>query len=137
MITANLPVGYHREMQLIKEVLFPAIQDLKDCLFMASFMLQKVKINEHLIMKDKYRYLFSVEETNRLVLQGVPFRDAYKQIGLAIERGEFDPERSVNHNHEGSIGQLNLDEIKAMMQKAVSGFEFEVWEKAIQQLAEG
>lgn len=137
MITANLPVGYHREMQLIKEVLFPAIQDLKDCLFMADFMLQKVQVNNHLIMKDKYRYLFSVEETNRLVLQGVPFRDAYKQIGLAIERGEFDPERQVNHNHEGSIGQLNLDEIKAMMEKAVSGIEFGAWGKAIEKLVEG
>jgi len=131
LITANLPVGYHREMQLIKEVLFPAIQDMKDCLFMADFMLQKIKINRHLVMKDKYLYLFSVEETNRLVLQGVPFRDAYKQVGMAIERGEFDPERSVNHNHEGSIGQLNLEEIKAMMEKAVEGFEFGKWERAI------
>ena len=136
MITANLPVGYHREMQLIKEVLFPAIQDLKDCLFMAGFMLQKVEVNNHLIMKDKYRYLFSVEETNRLVLQGVPFRDAYKQIGLAIERGEFNPKREVNHNHEGSIGQLNLEEIKAMMEKAVAGFEFGLWEEAIERLSE-
>lgn len=134
LMTANLPVGYHREMQLIKEVLFPAIQDLKDCLFMADFMLQKVKVNEDLVMKDKYLYLFSVEETNRMVLQGVPFRDAYKQVGLAIERGEFDPERSVNHQHEGSIGQLNLDEIKSMMEKAVGGFEFTAWEKAIDSL---
>lgn len=135
MITANLPVGYHREMQLIKEVLFPAIQDLKDCLFMAGFMLQKVEINNHLIMKDKYKYLFSVEETNTLVLQGVPFRDAYKQIGMAIERGEFNPQRSVNHNHEGSIGQLNLAEVKTMMERAVAGFGFEDWEKAIQKLS--
>ena len=87
-------------------------------------------------MKDKYRYLFSVEETNRLVLQGVPFRDAYKQIGLAIERGEFNPKREVNHNHEGSIGQLNLEEIKAMMEKAVAGFEFGLWEEAIERLSE-
>ncbi|MCL4164123.1 UNVERIFIED_CONTAM: hypothetical protein GTU68_053778 [Idotea baltica] len=134
LITANLPVGYHREMQLIKEVLFPAIQDLKDCLFMADFMLEKVKINNHLIMKDKYKYLFSVEETNKLVLQGVPFRDAYKQLGLAIERGDFDPERSVNHSHEGSIGQLNLKEIKAMMDSSLAGFQFGVWEKAVSEL---
>jgi argininosuccinate lyase len=134
LITANLPVGYHREMQLIKEVLFPAIQDLKDSLFMADFMLDKIKINEELIMKEKYKYLFSVEETNKLVLQGVPFRDAYKQIGLAIERGDFDPERSVNHNHEGSIGQLNLEEIRAMMQDGLKGFQFEKWERAIEEL---
>lgn len=134
LITANLPVGYHREMQLIKEVLFPAIQDLKDCLFMADFMLDKIKINEGLIMKEKYKYLFSVEETNKLVLQGVPFRDAYKQIGMAIEKGEFDPERSVSHNHEGSIGQLNLEEIKAMMEDSLKGFQFEKWERAIEEL---
>lgn len=134
LITANLPVGYHREMQLIKEVLFPALQDLKDCLFMADFMLQKVKINEGLVEKEKYKYLFSVEETNKLVLQGVPFRDAYKQVGLAIERGEFDPERTVDHHHEGSIGQLNLKEIKAMMEATLKGITFEKWEDAIDRL---
>ena len=136
LITANLPVGYHREMQLIKEVLFPAIQDLKDSLFMADFMLQKIKIKDDLVYQDKYLYLFSVEETNKLVLQGVPFRDAYKQVGMAIERGEFDPERSVNHNHEGSIGQLNLEEIKAMMETVLAGFAFGKWEQAIGDLVE-
>ncbi|GAB5527639.1 MAG: argininosuccinate lyase [Roseivirga sp.] len=136
LMTANLPVGYHREMQLIKEVLFPAIQDLKDCLFMADFMLNKIKISTDLIMKDKYKYLFSVEETNKLVLQGVPFRDAYKQIGLAIEKGDFDPERSVNHNHKGSIGQLNLEEIKGMMAVSVASFDFGKWEQAIRELVE-
>ena len=136
LITANLPVGYHREMQLIKEVLFPAIQDLKDCLFMADFMLQKVKISDGLIGQEKYKYLFSVEETNKLVLQGVPFRDAYKQVGLAIERGEFDPERSVNHNHEGSIGNLNHPEINAMMEGVLSGFGFESWDEAVGKLVQ-
>lgn len=127
LITANLPVGYHREMQLIKEVLFPAIQDLKDCLFMADFMLQKIEITDGLVQKDKYKYLFSVEVTNKLVLDGVPFRDAYKQIGLAIEKGDFDPERNVNHSHEGSIGQLNLEEIKGQMDSAIAQFNFENW----------
>ncbi|MCE7993835.1 MAG: argininosuccinate lyase [Roseivirga sp.] len=136
LMTANLPVGYHREMQLIKEVLFPALQDLKDCLFMADFMLDKVRISEDLIVKDKYKYLFSVEETNKLVLQGVPFRDAYKQIGLAIEKGDFDPERSVDHGHEGSIGQLNLEEIKVMMAANMAHFDFEKWEQAINELVE-
>lgn len=127
LMTANLPVGYHREMQLIKEVLFPAIQDLKDCLFMADFMLKKIKISSSLVQKDKYKYLFSVEETNKLVLSGVPFRDAYKQVGLAIEKGDFNPEKQVDHTHEGSIGQLNLEEIKKQMQEALDQFDFNKW----------
>lgn len=131
LMTANLPVGYHREMQLIKEVLFPAIQDLKDCLFMCDFMLQKVVINEALIEKDKYKYLFSVEETNKLVLAGVPFRDAYKQVGMAIEKGDFNPTREVNHSHDGSIGNLGNQEIKAQMESVVNSFQFEKWEKSI------
>jgi len=131
LMTANLPVGYHREMQLIKEVLFPTIQDLKDCLFMCDFMLQKVVINEALIEKDKYKYLFSVEETNKLVLAGVPFRDAYKQVGMAIEKGDFNPTREVNHSHDGSIGNLGNQEIKAQMESVVKSFQFEKWEKSI------
>ncbi len=134
MLTTNLPTGYHREMQLIKELLFPAIQDLKDCLFMADFMLEKVKINTDLILQDKYKYLFSVEETNRLVLSGVPFRDAYKQIGMAIERGEFEPEKSVTHSHEGSIGNLGLKEIENMMQEALVALDAPQWQNAIKKL---
>lgn len=134
MMTTNLPVGYHREMQVIKELIFPTLQDLKDCLFMAEFMLAKIKINDQLIAQDKYNYLFTVEEVNRLVLSGVPFRDAYKKVGLAIEKGEFKPDRKVNHSHEGSIGQLNHAEINAMMNKAKSGFYFEKWEKAFEEL---
>uniref|UniRef100_UPI004047F5FC argininosuccinate lyase n=1 Tax=Roseivirga sp. TaxID=1964215 RepID=UPI004047F5FC len=134
MMTTNLPVGYHREMQVIKELIFPTLQDLKDCLFMAEFMLAKIKINDQLIAQDKYNYLFTVEEVNRLVLSGVPFRDAYKKVGLAIEKGEFKPDRKVNHSHEGSIGQLNHLEINAMMNKAKSGFYFEKWEKAFEGL---
>ncbi len=134
MITANLPVGYHREMQLIKEVLFPAIQDLKDCLFMCDFMLQKVVINQDLIQKDKYKYLFSVEETNKLVLSGVPFRDAYRQVGLAIESGDFRPERTVSHSHEGSMGNLSLERIKAQMSELLARFSFESWQRNLEQL---
>lgn len=134
LMTTNLPVGYHREMQLIKEVLFPAIQDLKDCLFMADFMLSKVKIHDSLIGQDKYKYLFSVEETNKLVLGGVPFRDAYKEVGLRIERGEFSSDQKVEHMHEGSVGQLNLEEIEGLMKEVVGQFHFERWEQAIKQL---
>lgn len=135
LMTANLPVGYHREMQLIKEVLFPAIQDIKDCLFMCDFMLQKVVINDELIQKDKYKYLFSVEETNKLVLQGVPFRDAYKQIGLAIEKDEFEPSRTVSHTHQGSIGNLCTDEIKAMKESIHNSFNFQNWEDSLGRLS--
>lgn len=134
MITANLPVGYHREMQLIKEVLFPAIQDLKDCLFMCDFMLQKVVINQELIQKDKYRYLFSVEETNKLVLSGVPFRDAYKQVGLAIEAGDFNPKRTVSHDHEGSIGNLSLEKVKTQMSELLAEFRFNEWQGKLELL---
>lgn len=137
LVTANLPIGYHREMQLLKEVLFPAIQDLKDSLQMADFMLSQIQISDDLIQQDKYQYLFSVEETNKLVLQGVPFRDAYKTVGLAIERGEFRPEKSVSHVHEGSIGQLNHPEINAMMEKVLTGIGFDTWEKAIGELVGG
>jgi argininosuccinate lyase len=134
MMTTNLPVGYHREMQVIKELIFPTIQDLKDCLFMAEFMLSKIKINTQLVEQEKYNYLFTVEEVNRLVLSGVPFRDAYKRVGLSIEKGEFKPDRKVSHSHEGSIGQLNLSEIAKMMEKAQSNFYFEKWEKALEGL---
>ncbi len=134
LMTTNLPVGYHREMQLIKEVLFPSIQDLKDCLFMCDFMLKKVEINQELIEKDKYKYLFSVEETNRLVLSGVPFRDAYKIVGLAIEKGDFDPLKEVNHSHEGSIGNLELEALKRLMEKSLDLFGFEVWQSKLHEL---
>ena len=95
-----------------------------------------MKVNEDLVMKDKYLYLFSVEETNRLVLQGLPFRDAYKKVGLAIERGTFQPDRKVNHSHEGSIGQLNLEEIQAMMEQALQAYHFEAWESALNRLVD-
>jgi argininosuccinate lyase len=134
MMTTNLPVGYHREMQVIKELIFPTLQDLKDCLFMADFMLSKIKINTQLVDQEKYNYLFTVEEVNRMVLSGVPFRDAYKKVGLAIEKREFKPDRKVSHSHEGSIGQLNHTEINAMMQAAKSSFNFTKWEKAFEGL---
>ena len=104
LITSNLPSGYHRELQLIKEKMIPAIADLIDCMDMTTLMLGDIRIKENLLEDDKYKYLFSVEEVNKLVLKGVPFRDAYRQIGEKIERSEFDPDRKVRHVHEGSIG---------------------------------
>jgi argininosuccinate lyase len=134
MMTTNLPSGYHRELQLLKELLFPAFADLKNCLHMAGFMLENITVNTEILNDPKYAYLFSVEEVNRLTLSGTPFRDAYKQIGIAIEKGEFNPDKRVNHTHEGSIGNLNNAEISATFNKLIESFDFEKVEKAIESL---
>ncbi|MDB5124696.1 MAG: argH [Mucilaginibacter sp.] len=124
MMTVNLPSGYHRELQLLKELLFPAFADLKDCLHMATFMLQNITVNKDILNDPKYAYLFSVEAVNSQVLSGVPFRDAYKQVGLAIEKGEFKPDMRVNHTHEGSIGNLGNEQITVAMDKLLKSFDF-------------
>jgi argininosuccinate lyase len=134
MMTANLPSGYHRDLQLLKEMLFPAFQNLKDCLRMMNLMLSNIQVKEGILVDDKYKFLFSVEEVNRLVLSGIPFRDAYKQVGLDIQLGSYNPERNVSHSHEGSIGNLCNDEIKGMMDKIIGRFEFETATKAINSL---
>jgi len=119
-----LPSGYHRDMQLLKELLFPAIQNLKDCLRMMQLMLANIKVQDHILDDDKYKFLFSVEEVNKLVLEGMPFRDAYKKVGMDIEKGLYHPDTNVHHTHEGSIGNLCLPEISSAMQRAVSEFRF-------------
>jgi argininosuccinate lyase len=134
MMTTNLPSGYHRDLQLLKENLFPAFTTLKDCINMATLMLSNISIKENILQDDKYQYLFSVEEVNKLVLKGVPFRDAYKQIGNAIEANEFKYSIELNHTHEGSIGNLCNQQINEMMQKAISQFEFEKVHQAIEKL---
>jgi argininosuccinate lyase len=134
MMTTNLPSGYHRELQLLKEVLFPAFADLTDCLQMATFMLQNITVNKNILDDPKYAYLFSVEEVNKSVLNGTPFRDAYKQIGLAIEQGNFNPDKNISHTHEGSIGNLQNEQISAAMDKVIGSFDFDKIEKAIAQL---
>jgi len=134
MVTTNLPSGYHRELQLLKELLFPAFADLKNCLHMAAFMLQNITVNTDILNDPKYAYLFSVEEVNRMVLSGVPFRDAYKHVGYAIEKGEFNPDKQVNHTHEGSIGNLGNAEISASFDKLISNFDFAKVEQAIRNL---
>lgn len=134
MMTTNLPSGYHRELQLLKELLFPAFNDILDCLQMAAFMLKHITVNTQILDDSKYAYLFSVEEVNKMVLSGVPFRDAYKQIGLAIEKGDFNPEKQVNHTHEGSIGSLNNAEITSAMDKVLRSFDFEKVEKSVREL---
>ena len=124
LICNNLPSGYFRDLQIIKEVFLPAFDELKDCLRMVTHMMREVKVNEQILDDDKYSLLFSVEEVNRLVLEGVPFRDAYKQVGLEIEAGNFTPNKAVNHTHEGSIGNLCNDSISALMQNIIDGFSF-------------
>jgi argininosuccinate lyase len=134
MMTTNLPSGYHRELQLLKELLFPAFADLKNCLHMATFMLQHIEVKTDILNDPKYAYLFSVEEVNRLVLNGTPFRDAYKQIGLAIEQGNFNPDKKVEHTHEGSIGNLGNEHIAAAMDSLLGNFNFDKVENAVKSL---
>jgi len=132
--TANLPSGYHRDVQLLKQILFPAIQDLRDCLRMAQLMLANITVKENILDDDKYKFLFSVEEVNKLVLGGMPFRDAYKKIGLDIENGKYQPDKTVKHSHEGSIGNLGLNDIRRLMKDALSSFNFERVDEALGKL---
>lgn len=134
LISNNLPSGYFRDLQIIKEVFLPSFDELKDCLRMVTHMMREVKVNEHILDDDKYALLFSVEEVNRLVLEGVPFRDAYKQVGLNIEAGKFIPVKKVHHTHEGSIGNLCNDQVSALMQNIMDGFAFNRVNEAEQQL---
>lgn len=134
MMTSNLPSGYHRDLQLLKEHLFPAFQTLKDCLNMVSLMLSSISVKENILADEKYKYVFSVEEVNKLVLQGVPFRDAYKQVGMAIEEGRFTYTTEIKHVHEGSIGNLCNDKIGEMMQQTLNQFGFEKVHTAINDL---
>lgn len=125
LMTSNLPSGYHRDLQLLKENLFPAFTDLRNCLQMAGLMLANISVKENLLQDEKYKFLFSVEEVNKLVLQGIPFRDAYKQVGLAIEAGRFTYSTDLQHTHEGSIGNLCTAEVKEKMERVLKQFPFE------------
>lgn len=118
MITNNLPSGYHRDLQLLKEGLIPNIQALKSCLEMFTFSLSNIEVNKNIVDQKIYDYLFTVEEVNKLVQEGVPFRDAYKIVGEKVVKGGFVPDKKVVHTHIGSVGNLSLDRIKAKMKKA-------------------
>jgi argininosuccinate lyase len=130
----NMTTGYHRDLQLLKEAIFPDFEKLKDCLQITTFMLQHVQVKPDLLSNEAFKHLFSVEEVNRLVLGGLPFRDAYKSVGMDIENDNFNPSYSVNHSHEGSIGQLCLDQIRTKMDNALSDFDFDQIEKQMNQL---
>ncbi|MGY6744311.1 MAG: argininosuccinate lyase [Cecembia sp.] len=135
LLLTNMTTGYHRDLQLLKEAIFPGIDSLLDCLRMSTFMLKEIKIKENILKDSMYQYVFSVEVVNDLVLQGMPFRDAYKKVGLDIEAGNFQPDQSkVNHSHEGSIGNLCLEEIKGKMQLALDQFDFDKVSKKIEGL---
>ena len=136
MITNNLPSGYFRDLQIIKEVFVPAFAELTDCLEMTTMMMAQVEVNTQILTDSRYDYLFSVEEVNRLALQGVPLRDAYKQVGLEIEQGNFKPNKTVNHTHQGSIGNLYNEEICTYKNAVVSEFSFEKVHKAEKKLLE-
>jgi argininosuccinate lyase len=123
-ITTNLPSGYHRDLQIIKESFVPVFEELHACIKMAVLMLKNIKVKEGILEDDKYQYLFSVERVNELVLGGMPFRDAYKTVGKEIESGTYNPPHMVNHTHEGSIGQLMNEQIVAMMQQNIASFNF-------------
>ena len=137
MIANNLPSGYFRDLQIIKEVFLPAFQELKDCLRMTTHIMHEIKVNEHILEDDKYLLIFSVEEVNRLAAEGMPFRDAYKKVGLDIEAGKFTHEKTVCHTHEGSIGNLCNDKIVLLMEKVVADFNFTEMEQAEKSLLGG
>jgi argininosuccinate lyase len=134
MMTTNLPSGYHRDLQLLKEHLFPSFKILRDCMEIAGLMLNNIEIKKDILADEKYKYLFSVEEVNKLVNTGMPFRDAYKKVGLDIESGNFNYDISVHHTHEGSIGNLGTAEIKKQMQKIVDSFPFDSVNATIRKL---
>ncbi|MEP0711140.1 MAG: argininosuccinate lyase, partial [Algoriphagus sp.] len=126
MLLTNTTTGYHRDLQLLKEEIFPAINQVRSCLSMTSFMLRSIKVKENILSDAFYKHLFSVEVVNDLVLKGMPFRDAYKQVGLAIESGNFDPDQSqLEHTHEGSIGKLELPAIQQKMDRVLISFDFQ------------
>ncbi|QRR02504.1 argininosuccinate lyase [Dyadobacter sandarakinus] len=134
MVLSNLPSGYHRDMQLLKEILMPAFDEILDCLDIATFMLEHMQVKTGLLNDPKYDLLFSVERVNELVIQGVPFRDAYKQVGAEIGDGSYSPSRDLHHTHEGSIGNLQTAEITTRMEQEVAAFGYGKVEVALEKL---
>jgi len=137
LMTNNLPSGYFRDLQLIKEVFIPAFAELKSCLTIASFAVSNIKVNEKIMEDSRYENIYSVEEVNRKVLQGVPFRDAYRQVGESIKNGTFHPDKNVLHTHEGSIGNLCLPQIREKMEAVLQSFNFSKADKAFELLISG
>jgi argininosuccinate lyase len=133
-LLSNLPSGYHRDLQLLKEFVFPALDEAKSCLQLTDFMLQQIQVSQDIVEDPRYDYLFTVEAVNREVLAGIPFREAYQKIGQQIQDGTYQPNREVVHTHEGSIGQLCHAEIQAKLDRVMSGFAFSRLDGAFAQL---
>ena len=134
MVTNNLPVGYFRDLQLTKEDFLPSFDEMKAILTMVNAMMSQVEVNEHILDDSRYDLMFSVEEVNRLAAAGMPFRDAYKKVGLDIEAGKFTPVKQVNHTHEGSIGNLCNDRIAALYEATLAAFDFQTYHQAFAKL---
>ncbi len=134
LIINNLPVGYFRDLQMVKEVFLPSFKEMNDCLNIVGLAVQNMSVNDNILEDEKYNYLFSVEEVNKMVLQGIPFREAYKQVGEQIENGKFNPDKKVKHVHAGSIGNLCLRDIANKKNTAIKSFNFEKIEDAKAQL---
>ena len=137
LIMNNLPCGYFRDLQELKEAFLPAFDRLIDCLHMTTYIIERIRVNDHILDDERYNAMFSVEEVNRLAAEGMPFRDAYKKVGMDIQAGQFKPRKEVHHTHEGSIGNLCTAEIKALMDEVWGGFHFERMEEAERKLATG
>jgi len=135
LMLSNLPSGYHRDLQLIKEKIFPAFGWLRECIQMTMLMIENIQVKADLLRDEKYQYLFSVEEVNKLVLSGVPFREAYQRVGQSIADGSYEPSQAVQHTHEGSIGNLCNDQISEAMKRAIRSFQFETANTALEKLA--
>lgn len=134
MITTNLASGYHRDLQIIKESFLPVFENMKSCLYISKYMLENIIVNDSAIRDEKYKYIFSVDVVNDMVLNGTSFRDAYKQVGLDIEAGNFEPIMDLQHTHEGSMGNLCNDKITAMMNAVVAEFSFDKMDTALANL---
>lgn len=134
LMTNNLPSGYFRDLQLIKEVFIPSFAELKSCLSIACFAISNMKVNDKIMEDTRYENIYSVEEVNRMVLQGVPFRDAYRQVGEQISKGDFHPDKNIRHTHHGSIGNLCLSDIEHKMKRILHSFNFGKAEEAIEKL---
>lgn len=131
LITTNLASGYHRDLQIIKESFLPVFEEIKSCLFITKYMLENIIVNASAIEDEKYKYIFSVDVVNNMVLEGTSFRDAYKAVGLSIEAGTFEPIMNLKHTHEGSMGNLCNDRISAMMEEVSAQFSFEKMDRAL------